>query len=631
MDVTILSIDDVAVGTAQAVELQHEEEQFTLFAKIPLSCALAANQGIGFRCIDGRYRIFEIIKREIVEPDGVWEIQAIDKAVRELMEEPVTDIRARNSTISDYVGRLIQNTRFTLGTVTTYESGTTSAYYQSVWSALENAANVFGVNIIPYYIFENGAVVERRIDITATVGANRGRIFELGDDMSAIRISYDESNIVTALYGRGKGVEIEGGEDDEASYGRRLTFADATWSTLSGDPADKPEGQEWVGDPAALAQFGRAGRHRFGFAVFEDITDPDALLDVTWELLQERKQPAITINASVYDTERIMGRSHEAVRLGDPVLVRLPKRGIDINAQITAIKRDYIKPEETQLTIANASAVTGPVSASRIIAGLQTTVSGVQAKAGAWDRAGEAFNIDGALDVMNNQIISTVGNWHTDPDTGAIMMESADGLKAMRLNGAGWQIANGKTGDAWNWRTAATGAGIVADEITTGRLNAGLVTVGGTGTTIDGTSVTVKHPNISPTAQTVIDSDGLRMQNAGVTLGGILQQGGTYVAAVQQIYNPANPLFRSDVGSYAGIGESMLGLNFRYNGGVGGIVGAYSNDGSTVSGLGIRNSTTSPLYIDAQNSDIIFVFRHNGHAQTMSADYIYQFILDHTD
>lgn len=630
MDVNIIGLDDRLRFVVPVVELQHTEQAFSLFAKIPADTQLAAGDAIGFRCIDGRFRLFEITQRDLVEPDGVWEIHAVDKAVRELMDEPVEDVRARNIMVSSYVSRLLQKTRFYIASIDTSATATTSAYYESVWSALEKASQAFNVNIIPYYEFENGTVVNRCVDITASMGKDRGRIFELGDDISGIRVTYDDTNIKTALYGRGKGVEIEGDEDDEVSYGRRLTFADVVWSKANGDPVDKPAGQEWVGDPDAQAAFGRDGRNRFGFAVFEDETDAEKLLEETWEQLQKQKEPAISISASVIDTERMMNRAHEAVRLGDPVLVRLPRRKIDIHANITAIVRDYIKPEATQLTIANAQAAEWGASAGRIMSKVQEQLENYSGKAAVWDRS-NAFDIDGVMDVMNNQIISTTGNWYTDPDTGAIMLVSSDGTKAMRLTGAGWQIANGKTGDSWNWRTAATGSGIVADEITSGTINTNLLNVTGSGTSLTGDALTVMHPSLGSNYKTVLDASGLRMMNGSTVLGGIVRLGSSYVSAVQQLYNPSASRFRADVGSYSGVGMESYGLQMRYNNGIGGQIGAYTLDGSKAGGLYLLNSTSSPLYIDARNTDVQFVINHNGEATFVSVDYLYTWIRQHDD
>lgn len=630
MDVNIIGLDDRLRYVVPAVELQHTEQAFSLFAKIPADTPLTAGDSIGFLCVDGRFRLFEITQRDLVEPDGVWEIHATDKAVRELMDDAVEDVRAVGSSIRDYVGRIIQNTRFTLGTVSSTKAGTTNAYYVSAWAGLENASEVFGVNIIPYYEFSNGLVSARKIDISDALGKDRGRIFELGDDMSGIRVAYDDSNIKTALYGRGKGVEIEGDEDDMVSYGRRLTFADVVWSKADGDPVDKPAGQEWVGDPDALAAFGRDGRNRFGFAIFENETDAEKLLEETWEQLQKQSEPAISISASVVDTERMMNRAHEAVRLGDPVLIRIPRRHIDIHANVTAIVRDYIKPEATQLTIANAQAAEWGASAGRIMSLVQEQLANYSSKAAVWDRS-NAFSIDGVMDVMNNQIISTSGNWYTDPDTGAIMLVSSDGTKAMRLTGAGWQIADGKTGDSWNWRTAATGSGIVADMITSGVLNTNLLNVTGSGTQLTGDKLEVAHPTLGANYKTVIDASGLRMLNGSTVLGGIVNLGGQYVSAVQQLHNPSSAAFRADVGAYSGIGESSVGLQMRFNNGIGGQIGAYSLDGSTVGGLFILNSTSSPLYIDARQTDVQFIINHNGEATFVSLDYLYTWIRQHDD
>lgn len=614
MDVNIIGLDDRLRYVVPAVELQHTEQAFSLFAKIPADTQLAAGDAIGFRCIDGRFRLFEITQRDLVEPDGVWEIHAVDKAVRELMDEPVEDVRSVGSTIRDYAGRILQHTRFVLGTVSSASTAVTNAYYESAWNALDKAQTAFNVNVIPYYVFTNGLITGRVIDITDSMGEDRGRIFELGDDMSGIRVAYDDSNIKTALYGRGKGVEIEGDGDDMVSYGRRLTFADVTWSTDVDDPVDKPQGQEWVGDPDALAAFGRDGRHRFGFAVFEDETDPERLLQLTWEQLQKQKEPAISISASVVDTERMMGRTHEAVRLGDPVLISIPRRQIFIHANITAIVRDYIKPEATQLTIANAQAAEWGASAGRIMSRVQEQLENYSSKAAVWDRS-NAFDIDGVMDVMNNQIISTSGNWYTDPDTGAIMLVSSDGTKAMRLTGAGWQIADGKTGDSWNWRTAATGSGIVADMITSGVLNTNLLNVTGSGTQLTGDKLEVAHPTLGANYKTVIDSSGLRMLNGSNVLGGIIQLNGGYTSVINALHNAAFPALAVDLGEFAGgVADIVYGLKVKYNGvdhlkmGIGFIEGStvgaeivaekgvvlYGRDGSVSIGAGNSAITIYP-------------------------------------
>lgn len=65
--------------------------------------------------------------------------------------------------------------------------------------------------------------------------------------------------------------------------------------------------------------------------------------------------------------------------------------------------------------------------------------------------------LNGQIDVLKTQLMSSVSNWFTD-DNGNIMFLSADGGSAMMLSGAGFMIADGKTEDGeWNWRSFGDG------------------------------------------------------------------------------------------------------------------------------------------------------------------------------
>lgn len=79
----------------------------------------------------------------------------------------------------------------------------------------------------------SGGVITRYVDLRAMVGTDTGKQFVYSKDILSIEREVDSSTLVTALYGRGKGVETETG-----GYGRRLTFADVVAD-------DKPVGQEW--------------------------------------------------------------------------------------------------------------------------------------------------------------------------------------------------------------------------------------------------------------------------------------------------------------------------------------------------------------------------------------------------
>ena len=86
--------------------------------------------------------------------------------------------------------------------------------------------------------------------------------------------------------------------------------------------------------------------------------------------------------------------------------------------------------------------------------------------------------LNGQIDVLKTQLLSTVSNWHTD-EQGNIMFESVDGGSAMMLCGAGFMIANSKDNNGdWNWRTFGTGEGFTADEIVAGFISAERIEAG---------------------------------------------------------------------------------------------------------------------------------------------------------
>lgn len=80
--------------------------------------------------------------------------------------------------------------------------------------------------------------------------------------------------------------------------------------------------------------------------------------------------------------------------------------------------------------------------------------------------------LEGSINVLKNQLSSTVSSWYTD-ENGNIIFENTTGKSAMMLTGDGFMIANGRLDDGtWNWRTFGTGEGFTADAIVTGYLSA---------------------------------------------------------------------------------------------------------------------------------------------------------------
>lgn len=168
-----------------------------------------------------------------------------------------------------------------------------------------------------------------------------GKRFEYGSNLLSVKQEQDTQNIYTALVGRGKGVQVSGGDDDNTpdGYGRRITFADVEWSKANGDPLDKPKGQEWLEDPDATKQLGFSDGHmRIGLEVFEDVDDPKALLQKTYEALKTAERPQVQFSASVINT----GELH----LGDRVGITRNDIGIAYETRVFKVQHNLL--DETQ-------------------------------------------------------------------------------------------------------------------------------------------------------------------------------------------------------------------------------------------------------------------------------------------
>jgi phage minor structural protein len=309
---------------------------------------------VAFKDEDGAIRLFVIKELDEVHDDILYKEVFCQAAwIDELNDEPIEDIRPQNTTALDALTKALNTKRWQVGTVADLGLNSTNFYYESTVFAIQKILNTWGGEVRDRIVITDNKISARYIDILARRGADTGKRFEITKDITSIKrtvLSYPK----TALYGRGKGEQTEDG------FGRRITFADVSWSVANGDPVDKPLGQEWVGDPEALEQFGRLNtdgtkRHRFGFFDSSDEEDKVKLLQDTWDDLQRRKVPLVNYELSVITLEHITGYEHEKVRLGDTVFVidRYFTPAILVEARVIEIKRYLNEPERTQVKLGN--------------------------------------------------------------------------------------------------------------------------------------------------------------------------------------------------------------------------------------------------------------------------------------
>lgn len=201
-----------------------------------------------------------------------------------------------------------------------------------------------------------------------------------------------------------------------------------------------------------------------------------ALYDDAFERLELLSRPSVSYQFGYLRVMEEFGIPMEDIKLNAVIMIHDDDLSVHDEVFITKITIGISDQRLGTITVSNqeitfsANDLSSLISRMSQLSDLLDQRNTLYERAKAISKDGSIFidRLNGQIDVMKNQILSSVSNWYTD-EQGNIMFESADGTSAMMLSGAGWMIASSKddNGD-WVWRTAATGAGLSADVITAG-------------------------------------------------------------------------------------------------------------------------------------------------------------------
>ena len=290
---------------------------------------------------DHSYLMFKIIK-ETVKDEEV-EYTAVESAYDELTSYGYIQDKRPTANAQTIAEMILKDTRWHVGEIPDTSEAFISFYYLSVLDCLKKIVQTFDFEIGFDVLIndDENQITDRRVNFYIKQGEQTGKRFEYGSNLLSVKQEQDTQNIYTALVGRGKGVQVSGGDDDNTpdGYGRRITFADVEWSKANGDPLDKPKGQEWLEDSDATKQLGFSDGHmRIGLEVFEDVDDPKTLLQKTYEALKTAERPQVQFSASVINT----GELH----LGDRVGITRNDIGIAYETRVFKVQHNLL--DETQ-------------------------------------------------------------------------------------------------------------------------------------------------------------------------------------------------------------------------------------------------------------------------------------------
>lgn len=396
-------------------------------------------------------------------------------SICELFGDYIEDKRPYGYSFQRALEVCLEPTRWDVGTVDqpgTVSSGLTF-YHTDCRTALNDILACGGELETSITVGANG-VTGRSVSILKHRGEADGhRRFSYGKDINSIKRT-EHWGAITACYGYGKGVET-----DTGGYGRKLTFGD-----ING-------GKDYVEDATALKTYGRPdGKGGFAhvFGKYENSSCEDAgqLKSETQAYLDEHKIPGVTYEADVVDLVA-MGRPWEGVGVGDDTQM------VDGSFEPTLRCQGRVTKQVIDMLGKTRTVTLGNVieSIADILQEQQQQITNLQNQSGSWDAVASttpAF-LQQLIDSLNEQFnMNGMSYMHVSYQNGFIFSSvpldedgqpTATGGTAMQLCSLGFRIADGTKADgSYDWRTFGTGAGFVADWITTGTLLANLIKAG---------------------------------------------------------------------------------------------------------------------------------------------------------
>lgn len=395
-------------------------------------------------------------------------------SIAELSRTYIEDKRNRNANAKACLAKALEGTRWTVGTVETGTiTGTAdlSFYHCTVLEAIQKTADTYGLEVqTEYQPDPTGNRIGRRIIhlVEHRGTANTTKRFEYGKDLTQIKRDIDSGDVITRLYGWGKGIEQTNDQGEATGgYSRKISFADVN------------NGKPYIQDDQALANWGIPGpdgtRHHSEASVdFPDCEDPKELLNLTKAALKTRTTPTVSYTADVTALGQA-GYDPEGTDVGDSVQIidtsfATPLR---LEGRILQIEEDLAGSlAETKITLGNIRQ-----SYTQRLAAQQQALDKLVSNSGAWNSAagGTGPYMKDLIDRINQIMNATGGYTYLKPGQGIYVYdkpEDQNPTQCIHIGGGYWRIADHKKANGdWDFRSLANGKGLFADTIFTGRLS----------------------------------------------------------------------------------------------------------------------------------------------------------------
>ena len=468
MKLFLFNNDEKLIGTVSPLEgIQNEEinKIQTIECTVVYSELIEKASYIGHKDYSDN-RIFHLYKIDHVTKTSTTDVKIVGvHTFFDDMESDgyVKDFRPTNRELVGVLTTILDGSRWQLGSVNIQRRYTGNFYYVTRKEAISKLIEATQIEIKPRLEFSRGKIIGRYLDVFTRLGGRNGKVFVHGRDLLTVSEKKSQGAIYTAVVGRGKGEET-----DTGGYGRRISFKDVEWRRTSGQPVDKPVGQEYVEIPAMTELYGfeKGTKPRIKIVEFQDETDKEKLLRLSYEWLEKNSRMQVEYSAKVLNVGNL--------ELGDTVGIFNPKLGIKYETRVFKVKRNLVNNKLTEFGIGD-KVTTSPFSRTIELA---KEMKNFQDDTVYW--------IDKIRERLSDKLINEDGyNYDLKADNeykvpaGYYSFDKPidqNPTKVVYMGAGKIAIANSKkpTGE-WNWRTFLDGNGATLDLINTGVLKAGRI------------------------------------------------------------------------------------------------------------------------------------------------------------
>ena len=351
MDFTFInSSGAVAFFRSDAESAKWTQEEFQLSCTFPLVMKKVIERGMIVLFQDpatDAYQAYEIRQCITYASEGYQQFTAEDLAIAELTDCHVPDkIEFTNVKASEPIKQLLKGTGWSVGTDTTTETSSGDVNRGSVWDAVCTIRTNWNIVVLPRVTVDSSGIKKKYLDLLPAGGTWRGLRLAVKKNLDDPCLTYDDTELYTALYAYG-GTYTEG--TGESAKTVETTIENVVWSKNSKHPA-KPKGQKYIEDPTKTALYGRNGKPRFGYYQNESITDPNILIQKAWESLKACYEPKVSITGTLLDLKRF-GYADQSVRLYDLAIIEIEPLGVQFYKQIIQLTTDLLDPSNSEPNI----------------------------------------------------------------------------------------------------------------------------------------------------------------------------------------------------------------------------------------------------------------------------------------